>query len=364
MLEDLDSLRVAVTWALDRDDRADVRIGFRIVAALFNEAAMRRASGISAWAARALERAELMSPTDRYAARCAKGWDLFQRGDVEGALDLSLLTLDEMATPEQQSAHLLAATSYAQLGDLDGANRIYEDGLALTQGAEHDLWRSALHAGRAMNLGAVGRYEEARADAEEAVAIARRLRNPTTLSLALFGLGWSSLGPDPDQARVALEESITLAESGAIQGGLDAMLGLVTPLRFRDGDVAGALDALITTLTRMRESGERLSVTNLLDSSLTVLAELGEGEVPAIITGIRGSETFGPASSGIAGAARARHDKTVAEVQAVLGEEAFDAAAAGGAAMSADEALGFLLAELQRVRAALPTATSGGPSEV
>jgi tetratricopeptide (TPR) repeat protein len=294
-----------------------------------------------------------MSPTERFNARCAKGWDLFQRGDVEGARDLALLALED-AAPEHHSAHLLAATSHAQLGDLDGANRIYEDGLIGTRGTEHDLWRSGLHAGRAMNLAAVGRFEEARVDGEEAVTIARRLRNPTTLSLALFGLGWSSLGPDPAQARLALEESIALAESGAIQGGLDAMLGLVAPLRFVDGDVSGALDALITTLTRMRESGERLSVINALDSSLTVLAELGEHEVPAVITGIRAAETFGPASTGIAGAARARHDEIIAEVGAALGDRAFDAAAARGAAMSADEALHFLLAELQRVRAALP----------
>ena len=36
----------------------------------------------------------------------------------------------------------------------------------------------------------------------------------------------------PRKALAAFEESIALAESGAIQGGLDAMLGLVAPLRF------------------------------------------------------------------------------------------------------------------------------------
>ncbi|MCJ7672422.1 MAG: adenylate/guanylate cyclase domain-containing protein, partial [Acidimicrobiia bacterium] len=72
LIEDADNLRAAVTWALDRDDEPDVRIGFRIVAALHIEAAMRRASGVSAWAARALERAELMSPTERFDARCAR----------------------------------------------------------------------------------------------------------------------------------------------------------------------------------------------------------------------------------------------------------------------------------------------------
>jgi tetratricopeptide (TPR) repeat protein len=297
-----------------------------------------------------------MSPAERHAARCAKGWDLFQRGDVEAALDLALLALEEeeAATSEHQSAHILAATSHGNLGDLDAALGILEDGLARAQGLDRDFWTGTLHAVRAMSLAAFGRVEEARVEGEEAVAIARRTRNPTALSLALSGLGFSLFGPDPQRARAALEESIALAEAGAISGTLDSMLGLIAPLRFADGDVAGALDGLITTLTRMRESGERISVNNSLDSSLTVLAELGELEVPAVITGIRAAETFGPAMASLGIAARVRYAPMVAEVRAALGDEAFDAAAARGAAMSADEVLHFLLAELQRVRAALP----------
>jgi tetratricopeptide (TPR) repeat protein len=354
MISDLDNLRAAVTWALDRDDEADVHIGFRIVEALFGEAAMRRASGVNAWALRSLERAEIMSPAERYAANCAKGWDHFQRGDVEAALDLALLALEETPTPEQQSAHVLAATSHGNLGDLDAALRIFEDGLARAHGPDRDFWTGTLHAVRAMALAAFGRFEEARVDGEEALTTARRLRNPTALSMALCGLGFSLLGPDPQRSRRAFEESIALAEAGAISGTLDSMLGLVAPLRFADGDVAEAFDGLITTLTRMRESGERISVNNSLDASLTVLAEMGERDVPAIITGIRSAETFGPAMASLALAARVRYDASIAEVRAALGDEAFDAAAARGAAMSADEALTYLLAELQRVRAALP----------
>ena len=51
--------------------------------------------------------------------------------------------------------------------------------------------------------------------------------------------------------------------------------------------------------------------------------------------------------------ARARHDEIVAKVRAALGDDAFEAAAARGAAMSDDEALGFLLDELDRVRTGL-----------
>jgi tetratricopeptide (TPR) repeat protein len=296
-----------------------------------------------------------MSPSERFNARCARGWDIFQRGDVEGALELALLTLEGEAVPEHGSMHVLAASSHAQLGDLDGALRTYEEGLtnARELHPEEPHWTVSLQSARAMSLSAFGRFEEARVDGEEAVALARRVGNPTGLSLALFGLAWSFVESDPRQARAAFEESIALAEAGAIAGGLDAMLGLVAPLRFADGDVAGALDGLITTLTRTRESGERLSVLNTLDASLTVLAEIGEREVLAVIGGIRAAETFGPASAGMAGASRAGHE-VVAEVRVALGDQAFDAATARGAAMSADEALGFLLAELQRVRAALP----------
>jgi hypothetical protein len=53
----------------------------------------------------------------------------------------------------------------------------------------------------------------------------------------------------------------------------------------------------------------------------------------------------------------------VAEVRAALGDRDFDAAAARGAAMSADEAIDFLLGELRRVRAASSTPTGARPDD-
>jgi predicted ATPase/class 3 adenylate cyclase len=352
LLDDLDNLRAAVTWALDRTDESDARYGFRIAAALYNEAAMRRSTGVGAWASRALERAELMTEGELYNTRCAVAWDLFQRGDVAAARDLSLLTIRE-GVPTNQSARVCAATSTAQFGEIDAALGIYAAGIELLVDGQGDEYSAAaLHAGRAMHLAAYGRFDEARAAGEQAVAYARRLHNPTATSVALYGLGWSLYESDPGAAQAALEEAIALSEEAAVEGGLDAMLGLVAPLRFRAGDVAGALDALCTTVSRMREIGERQSVNNALDASITTLPALGEREVPAVLSGIRSVETFGP-RRGVSGPAQARLDAAVAELRTALGDEAFEAAVARGAAMSDEEALTYLLAELQRVRASL-----------
>jgi predicted ATPase/class 3 adenylate cyclase len=353
LLADLDNFRAAVTWALDRTDEPDAQLGLRIVAGLFNEAALRRSTGIAAWAHRSMDRADLMTEGQLYDIRCAVAWDLFQRGDPGGARALALLTISEGA-PTQHSAHMCAATSAAQFGDIDTALAIYAAGIDLLRdGRGDDYSAAALYSGQAMSLAQCGRFEEASVAGEQARVIARRLGNPTALVLALHGLGWSLTESDPSAARAALEESIALSEQAALEGGLDAMLGMVAPLRFRDGDVAQALDALCATVARMRETGERASVINAIEASVTMRPVLGEREVPAVIWGSEAAETFGP-RRGLGSPAQARLDATVAELRSTLGDAAFDAAVARGAAMSDEEALNFLLDELTRVRASLP----------
>ena len=51
---DVDNIRAAVTWALDRDDADDQELGVRIIVALTYEVTMDRSAGYGTWAERAL----------------------------------------------------------------------------------------------------------------------------------------------------------------------------------------------------------------------------------------------------------------------------------------------------------------------
>ena len=68
---ELDNLRAAVTWALDRDEPDDIRLALRIIGALAAESRIDPATGIGAWAERALPHVEITTPPLRYAVTAA-----------------------------------------------------------------------------------------------------------------------------------------------------------------------------------------------------------------------------------------------------------------------------------------------------
>ena len=68
---ELDNLRAAVTWALDRDDPDDIGLALRIIGALAYESQVNPAAGVGAWAEQALPHVEITSPQLRYAVTAA-----------------------------------------------------------------------------------------------------------------------------------------------------------------------------------------------------------------------------------------------------------------------------------------------------
>ena len=199
-----------------------------------------------------------------------------------------------------------------------------------------------------MSLSGVGRTDEARVDAEASTALARRLRNPTVLALAALARGWSLKHDDEAETRAALEESIAICESGALQGTLVPSLAFVAPLRHRAGDTVGALDALRTAILSCRETGERLSIITVLLSFVIVLTDLGEMEGPAVAAGVLQSEVFGPAAS-VTGFDLDEHQRCLDIARETLGDTRYNAAVARGASLSDEEALDRLVDELDRV---------------
>ncbi len=359
IIDATDNLRAAFTWAMDRTEPADVDFAFRIVGALVAEAALRRSTGVGAWAERALERSELMTEAERCSAQGAMCWDLFQRGELVRARALAFEAIDAGLPPGvaglgSLQAYQCAATCAAQLGDLDEALAIFAEAIDVAAdlpAAQYSL--AAVRAVRSMALSSHGRFEEACDDANAALTIARRIRNPTVQGLALQALGWGSWTIDPEPARIAFEEAVTLMKTGAIEGGIDAARARLAPLRLGAGDESGAIDALLETFAHMREIGERLSVLTALDSSLTVLAALGEDEPAAVLAGVMRAESFGPAGAMLTGPERERHEAALVTVRGRLGDDALQAALDRGATMDDNEAIAYALAELTRVRATL-----------
>jgi hypothetical protein len=199
----------------------------------------------------------------------------------------------------------------------------------------------------------MARVDEALADSDAAIALARRVRNPTVLAIAAQARGGALQFIDAEASRAAFEESIEICESGAIQGGLDAALARVAALRMQAGDTTGALTALRTSLAHCREIGERLSVTTGLDSFVVVLTELGEMEAPVVAFAVIQTESFGPLEA-VTGREQERREQYLAIARAALSDAAYEAALARGGSMSDEEALDFVLGELDRLLAQQP----------
>jgi predicted ATPase/DNA-binding SARP family transcriptional activator len=82
---ELDNLRAAVTWALDRDEPDDIRLALRVVGALAAESRIDPATGIGAWAERALPHVEITAPPLRYAVTAAAASYEARLGNYEHA---------------------------------------------------------------------------------------------------------------------------------------------------------------------------------------------------------------------------------------------------------------------------------------
>ena len=221
---ELDNLRAAVSWALDRDDRDDNELGVRIAAAFSTEGAMGRASGVSEWAARCLPFVETTTPARRFQILTCVAWNAHSEARMDECADICVAIMAEPIPNDVYyccGAHLCFAGAHTMRGDVDAAVAVSYEGIALAESrGTADVFIAFALAVVAMHQLANGRFEPGRRDAERAVEMARRSRNPSALVLATYALGWSLSQDDPAAAEVALTDTIELCEAGAIDAVL------------------------------------------------------------------------------------------------------------------------------------------------
>jgi tetratricopeptide (TPR) repeat protein len=131
-----------------------------------------------------------------------------------------------------------------------------------------------------------GQLDVARADAERALEIGRRLQNGEVVAAALHGLARALQRDDPAGALAAAEEFLDLYhEFGVGSGFSSAALSLAGGLRARSGDDAGALELLQEAVVVARDQGVRPQLPAALDWSLSPLLRLGRADVAATFLG-------------------------------------------------------------------------------
>jgi tetratricopeptide (TPR) repeat protein len=231
-------------------------------------------------------------------------------------------------------------------GDYQRAVEFENEARAAFDAVDNPLAEAQLLSALASYEALVGQVDQARADAERALELARRLRNPTTLAMAFHGTAWALQRDDPGAALAAAEQYLDLQREthASDEGVAGALLALAGGLRARLGDPVGALELVREAVIVSRDQGKRPQLAAALDWSLAPLIKLGRPEPAATFVG---ALTGGPLAE-VSGfpdvdAARAR---TLDRLRASLGDETTDARVAHGAAMTYDEIIEYALHHL------------------
>jgi predicted ATPase/class 3 adenylate cyclase len=355
---ELNNLRAAVIWALDRADPDDVSLALRIVGALAHEAIDNPAAGIGSLAERALPHVEITSPQLRYAVTAAAALHQQNLGNYHDAQELAQQAIGDgvpPAAPAPADAHATLAISTVLLGDAQGALTIARDA---AQWLDHDYPGSPAavlgHVLVAIMAAAAG-DPIARPKAELAVRHARAIGNPTALAGALYAYGMALEADDRFTALAAFDESIALSRQSASPSiVLAAALVEAAGIRVRVGDLPHAARDLRAAIERDHQAGTRSSIYVGVWWGIEILIGFDHLDQAAVFDGIAGTGlpaehravTVGP---GVGERELADQRAAVASARATYGPEHYDAAFQTGATMTYDQAVEYTLQVLAAV---------------
>jgi hypothetical protein len=179
---------------------------------------------------------------------------------------------------------------------------------------------------------------------------ARRVGNPRAVANAQHALGYALAREAPDEALEVLEQAID-----GLQDANDNIVGsahaMIAYLRARQDDRSGALAALRAAVGHLRQTGDRPQMAATVDWAIVIFRRFDHLEPAALLGGIVADGPLAAVNK-FPGASRAHGDRVLQPIEDALGEGAYRALAARGAAMRFDEIAAFLLEEIDRLIAA------------
>jgi hypothetical protein len=352
---ELDNLRVALTWAVGRDDPADLEAAIRIVAAYPHTGRGLKDFGV--WSDRLADRLESTTPGRRAEVLAqAAAWNATIKGDPTRGRALALEAVRDGAPDDfggVSTAYVMLCFTAAMEGDVEGSLRWVAEGDRVFGDRGDPLPRSGLFCAGAAFGGSLGRYELARGYAERSLAEARRAGQPSGIAGALFATGVALEVTDPAASLAAYEEAVAIYQAGPELGigNLGMSLGGVARHRIASDDVRGALTALRDAIAHCHHYGEAPQLVGFVNETIVALARTHHRELAAVFVGVVDS-------GGFAGLQMMWNPDRLAGVindsRDALGPERYTAAFERGAAIPADDAVGFVLDELDRLRDELP----------
>jgi predicted ATPase/class 3 adenylate cyclase len=356
---EIDDLRAAVIWALDRPEPADAELAMRIVGALAVESVGNRRAGIGSWAERAANCPMTTNSPRRAAVLVAAAFGAFHRLDIAMATEYVERAPDADDPTTYGFTQAMRANLAQSRGDFGEALRINQAALEALGDASKALVGRVLLCTTAIFAITGGHIDLAVELAERTIEDARRLGQPTGLAMALYAKGFVLVygNRDPDTALRVLAESVALTRAGASDVVFAQALMTLAHQHVAAGRPATAIPALREAVAHSYQAGDQVSVIGATIDSIVAFAALGLDVPVATCTGALVAGAFAPV--GYVYDAGGKRDETLAAARENLGDEQFDAAYAHGTVVGYDGIIDFMLATFDAIEAERPAAGGG-----
>lgn len=347
---ELDNVRAAIAWGLDRDDRDDVALAVRILVGLAPYAQWNRSTSIDALAVRALQAMDDSPPDSRAAVLALASYHELNQGGHGRALELA-----RRAVREIEPRSLLLPFPYINLmftelmtGEHERAQQIIDEGLIAFATAD-PYAQASFFAVAATFLALLGRDEQAHDVAEQALQLAKSLGNRTLIVQSLSCTAWSLQRHEPEAALAIVEELLALVGDSEMSGVESTILALGGGLRSRLGDHVGAFELLAAAARLCRDDGARPQLASVLDWSIAPLVKTERSEVAVVFLGALTGGQLADVSYYFHTGTQMR-DRAIRQLRSELGDQRVDVLLAQGASMAFEEIVVYALEQLARVR--------------
>jgi hypothetical protein len=345
---DLDNLRAAVTWALDSAVEVDGEFAMVILGEIIFGVRLLtvRNSILGGADEQAVELAKRSASPYASPVLAGAAINAYYRGDFRGGRERAREAMRRVRATPYPAAALTASFVFVNPKDLAAE---LTAALQILDEVGGDTWDYAYVRGVAAAMAAaLGNVELAQREAAVALEMSRRLDNQFSLIQVLYALGLSSWQTDPVAAQAALEEHLQIARATAYESMMARVLALLAQLQARRGHPPAAVGILRDAVERAHIDGDRPALAVCLARGAVVMGAVGELETAgvfwgAVTDGVFARLTVLPPNE-IPG-----HDRFMVSVQAQLGDSAYTAATARGAAMTHEQITTFTLAAVERL---------------
>jgi predicted ATPase/class 3 adenylate cyclase len=354
---EFDNLRAAVAWALAT---ADADLALRLVAPFGPVHTTRVGYAASPWVGPVLAIVDAPAHPAYPEVLAWSGWATMIAGDVDHGVHLAQKALGAAAAAsasDQTMCRVLrsALGTYAYAGRADEAGDLSVQFLAVARSVGDDFDLVGALIGSATPSMFAGDNDGARPALDEALVAARRLGNPTVLSMAAMLGAQVRLSTEPDQARELLDEALEAATPVASPVALAVTTGTIAFIHLEQGDWRQASQFFLRALEHSYRIGDSHATRLMLHALAPVLTMAGADETAALFSGTVAVATTHPFESLI--------DEAIIVLRERLGEDRYTAAVARGASLDDDELVALARSEISRLLAdGAPVAAAPGVS--